>query len=81
MIESEETFEGILEYNSDLFDRSTIERLQEHLLILLQGIVATPDRRVTDLPLLTPKEEHYLLHEANPPFSDECTSAMFASSL
>jgi len=66
--ESEQAFEGVLEYNSELFEHSTIERLQRHFLSILQDIVAAPDRRVADLSLLTPEEERYLLYELNPSF-------------
>jgi amino acid adenylation domain-containing protein len=56
---------GEVEYNTDLFDASTITRLVEHFQILLEGIVAELDRRLSDLPLLTPAEEHQLLLEWN----------------
>ncbi|MFZ5918978.1 MAG: amino acid adenylation domain-containing protein [Chloroflexota bacterium] len=52
---------GYFEYNTDLFDRSTIERLAGHLNTLLQGIVAEPDRSVTLLPLLTAAEQQQSL--------------------
>ena len=51
---------GIFEYSTDLFDRSTIERMVRHLQTLLQGIVANPDSRLFELPLL-PADEHALL--------------------
>ena len=35
----------ICEYNTDLFDRDRIERMLGHLGILLEGVVADPDRR------------------------------------
>ena len=51
-----ETGEGSLTYNTDLFDASTVERLVTHLSVLLDGIVAAPDRPMTELPMLTPGE-------------------------
>jgi surfactin family lipopeptide synthetase A len=60
--------EGLLArftYNSDLFDAATISRMAEHFTILLQGIVANPDQRLSSLPLLTPAERHRLLVEWN----------------
>lgn len=59
--------EGVLEYNRELFSRVTLEKLQGHLLTLLQACVATPDCRLADLPLLTAPEMQYLLHEVNQP--------------
>jgi amino acid adenylation domain-containing protein len=47
---------GPLEYSTDLFDTATIALMVEHFLILLQGIVDCPDRRLSELPLLTEME-------------------------
>jgi amino acid adenylation domain-containing protein len=46
----------VLQYNTDLFDDVTIERMAGHFVTLLGGIVADPDRRVCELPLLTETE-------------------------
>jgi amino acid adenylation domain-containing protein len=45
-----------LSYCTELFDRSTIRRLLAHLATLLSGIVAAPDRRLSELPLLSAAE-------------------------
>ena len=50
-----------VEYNTDLFDTATIERLTGHLEVLLTGIVANPASRVGELPLLTGAETARLL--------------------
>ncbi len=57
--------QGAFEYNTDLFDASTITRMVEHLCTLLSGIAATPERRISELPLLTEAERHQLLVEWN----------------
>ncbi len=44
------------EFDSDLFDRTTIERMAGHFETLLDGILADPDKRVSKLPLLTEPE-------------------------
>ncbi len=67
--EGENTFDCILEYDSDLFEHSTMVRLQEHFLTLLQGSMLAPERSIADLPMLTPQEEHYLLHEVHAPIT------------
>jgi amino acid adenylation domain-containing protein len=54
-----------LEYNADLFEAPTIERMLGHFQTLLEGIVANPDARLADLPFLTPQERHQLLVEWN----------------
>jgi amino acid adenylation domain-containing protein/non-ribosomal peptide synthase protein (TIGR01720 family) len=43
---------GSFEFSTDLFERRTIERLSQHLVELLQSIVARPEGRIADLPLL-----------------------------
>ncbi len=55
----------VIEYSTDLFDEATILRLLAQFETLLKGIVAHPERRVSDLPLLTEAETHQLLHEWN----------------
>jgi amino acid adenylation domain-containing protein len=49
-----------LQYNRDLFEAATIERMLEHLTILLEGIVAQPERRLSALALLTASEQQLL---------------------
>lgn len=49
-------FSGLLQYNTDLFDATTIERMAGHFATLLGGVVADPGRRVSQLPLLTEEE-------------------------
>jgi amino acid adenylation domain-containing protein len=52
-----------LEYNTDLFDQPTMQRMEGHLLRLLSGAVADPERRLSLLPLLSAAEEHQLCQE------------------
>ena len=56
---------GSLEYNTDLFDGPTIERMLGHFETLLAGIVADPKRRLSELPLLGESEQKQLLVEWN----------------
>ena len=63
--DSEEELLGALEYNTDLFDDSTIARLLEHFQTLLAGIVANPKQRLAELPLLTPPERQMMIVEWN----------------
>ncbi|MFN6530351.1 condensation domain-containing protein, partial [Nostoc sp. ChiSLP03a] len=56
---------GWWEYNTDLFDASTIERITSHFVTLLEGIVANPEQRISQLPLLTAVEQQQLLIEWN----------------
>ncbi|MBD2385751.1 non-ribosomal peptide synthetase [Cylindrospermum sp. FACHB-282] len=56
LTETEQGLMGVWEYNSDLFDAATIARMQAHFQTLLTGIVANPEQRLSELPLLTPPE-------------------------
>jgi amino acid adenylation domain-containing protein len=59
--ETEQELKGEWRYNSDLFDATTIERMVGHFQTMLAGIVANPQQRVSELPLLTEAELHQLL--------------------
>ncbi|MDI1279363.1 non-ribosomal peptide synthetase [Methylobacter sp.] len=65
MTERTAGLECTFEYNVDLFDHSTISRLAEHYLVLLQGIVNRPQARLSELPLLTQKEQQHILIDWN----------------
>ncbi len=45
-----------IEYRTDLFDAITVERLLEHLHLLLEGALADPDRALSALPMITARE-------------------------
>ena len=50
----------VFEYDCDLFDRETIDRMATHYTQLLSAILVRPDCRVRDLPMLTGPEEKTL---------------------
>jgi amino acid adenylation domain-containing protein len=73
---------GAAQYNVDLFDAATIERLSRHLTALLTAAVREPDRPVHELPLLSPEEREQLLGDwsgaaAIPPVADAPVHALF----
>jgi amino acid adenylation domain-containing protein len=53
------------QYNTDLFETTTVQRLLGHYRTLLASVVADPARRLTDLPLLNAVERAQLLVEWN----------------
>jgi amino acid adenylation domain-containing protein len=53
------------EYNTDLFDTASIERMSSHFQVLLKGIIEKPDRSVSLLPLIPEIEQQKLLQEWN----------------
>ncbi|WP_037583730.1 non-ribosomal peptide synthetase [Stigmatella aurantiaca] len=59
--EDTEGFSGILEYNTDLFTAATISQMAEHFCVLLEDVLAHPERRLDQLSPLFSPEEHPLL--------------------
>jgi amino acid adenylation domain-containing protein len=75
--DTEQGLTGSLEYNTDLFDEATITRMLGHFQTLLEGIVANPDCRLSDLPLLTEAERYQLLVEWNQTQTDYPADSCF----
>ncbi|HEV2736351.1 MAG TPA: amino acid adenylation domain-containing protein, partial [Longimicrobiaceae bacterium] len=74
---------GRIDYRTDLFDGSTIERMAEHFCVLLEAAVADPDRRLRALPLVPAAELELVVARwsgagaAAPP--ERCVHEMFAA--
>jgi amino acid adenylation domain-containing protein len=64
-VDASEGINGFVIYSTDLFDEATIIRMLTHFQTLLEGIVANPDQRIGNLPLLSESELHQLLVEWN----------------
>ncbi|MBC9909502.1 non-ribosomal peptide synthase/polyketide synthase [Chitinophaga varians] len=58
-------FAGRMEYCTDLFDASTIERMIGHLQLLIKNVLLTPDQPVHLLPLLSAEEREQALTTFN----------------
>ena len=69
------------EYATDLFEATTIQKMVKHFQVLLEGIVANPDQRISELPLLTEEERHQQLVEWNDTEADyprdQCVHQLF----
>jgi amino acid adenylation domain-containing protein len=82
----EETSDGLaleLEYSTDLFDDATAGRVLDHYRVMLEGIVADPGRRLSELPLLTGTERRLVLEswtDTSAEFpKDQCVHELFAA--
>ena len=64
-----------IEYNTDLFAPATIARMTGHLRMLLEGAVANPGARLSELPLLSAAERRQVLVEWNDTRTDFPTEA------
>lgn len=73
--------QGRINYNTDLFDQATIARMIGHLQTLLANIVASPERHLSELQILTSTEQQQLLTEWNDTATeypkDICTHVLF----
>lgn len=62
--------QGLLEYNTDLFDAITVECLANHFHNLLADILSDPDQPLSELSLLSDSEQRQLLEEWNATATD-----------
>ena len=65
LVERSEGLRGVMEYDTAIFDAPTIEKMAGNLRNLLEGVVANPEQRIFELPLLTAAERHQMLVEWN----------------
>ncbi|MDZ8065183.1 MAG: amino acid adenylation domain-containing protein [Nostoc sp. DedQUE08] len=70
------------DYNADLFDAATIDRILGHYQTLLMAIIASPQTSLSQLSLLTATERHKILVEWNNTQTDypqdKCIHQIFA---
>ncbi len=59
--------DAVWEYNTDLFEQETIDRLARHYVALLRAIAAAPDRPIDELSLLDEEEQNELLADSQGP--------------
>lgn len=67
--EQEGKLRGVIAYNTDLFDRETIERMVHHYQVLLSAVSSAPDTPIRQLPILTEQERNQILFEWNDTYS------------
>ncbi|WP_413206152.1 amino acid adenylation domain-containing protein [Rhodospirillum sp. A1_3_36] len=60
-----ERFEGVVEYDTDLFDDVTVAALTDQYRRLLDGMAARPDATLSDLPLLDEAQRRAVLVDWN----------------
>ena len=70
MSEYQNNIGGTLQYNADLFDAATVERMSGNLQTLLRAISSNPDEQLSRLPLLTESDRQQVLVEWNATVED-----------
>ncbi|MGD1939775.1 MAG: amino acid adenylation domain-containing protein, partial [Leptolyngbyaceae cyanobacterium] len=80
MYETPDGLTGVFEYNTDLFKRTTVQRLVDHFQKMLGAIAANPDSAIGTLPLLTPTEQQQLIswNQTEQPIPDRCVHELIA---
>ena len=69
-------------YNTDLFDRTTMERMAGHFLVLLESLLLHPDQPVARAGILTPAERQQLVawnQTARAYPREQCVHELFAA--
>ncbi len=81
MLDDGKNISGALEFNTDLFNSDTIERMLAHFEILLNSLIEHPDQPIGMLEMLSSAERHQLLVEWNQttaPYPDSlCVHQLF----
>jgi amino acid adenylation domain-containing protein len=71
LIENDRGLIGTFEYDSSLFEASTIQRIINHFKSLLQAVITEPETRLTQIEFLSEAERRQLLFDWN------CTQAEY----
>ncbi|HEX6045284.1 MAG TPA: amino acid adenylation domain-containing protein, partial [Pyrinomonadaceae bacterium] len=74
--------ETSFEYNTDLFDASTVERLSEHFQVLLESVVTDPSVSLSEVRLLSDETRRQIVYDWNDTHVDSasliCVHEQFA---
>lgn len=65
LVERSEGLLVVMEYCTDLFEQQTITRMIQHLRVILTAVVENPVLKISQIPILTPQEQHQILVEWN----------------
>lgn len=74
--ESDNGYEGWIEYNSDIFNPETIERFAQHFSRLLPQTLNAPHRPLNDYAMLSESETQFVLNTVNATEQDFDTSQL-----
>src|SRR5215208_2026766 len=75
LAETAQGISGVFGYSTDLFTAETVQRMARNFETLIHGIVAAPDSRLSDLPLLGEAERRQLLvdwNQTQASYSSDC---------
>jgi len=79
--ETKNSLNCVIEYNTNLFKRSRMERMAGHFLELVKSLMKEPDQKIRKIQLLTEKEKELILGEWNATTvefpKDKCVHQLF----
>ncbi|MEI5908948.1 amino acid adenylation domain-containing protein [Bacillus spongiae] len=85
MTDTEEGITGAFEYSTDLFSQSTIEKMANHLEVLIHSILKDKEQNVSDVMILDEEEKQQMVYDwnaTNIPFPDKkCIHQLFEDSV
>ncbi|MHC9537883.1 MAG: amino acid adenylation domain-containing protein [Vulcanimicrobiota bacterium] len=64
-VEEEAGLAGEIEYNTDLFEEHTVAQMASSLIELLHGVIVSPDKKISDFPLMPGHDEAHVLYDWN----------------
>jgi amino acid adenylation domain-containing protein len=79
VLENESSLELSADFSTELFEASTVQRMLEHYLRLLEHALRAPDTRLEALPLLSGPEREHVVRSFNDTWSPFETGATYAS--
>lgn len=65
LTETDDGLKGGFDYSAALFKPSTVKRISEHLMNILEHVSDTPEAKISDVPMLTRLEQKQILYEFN----------------
>jgi amino acid adenylation domain-containing protein len=64
-VEIDGRLQGSIEYRTDLYHAETIDRIASHLEMVLRAAVEDPDRKISQISMLTPSEREKVVKDFN----------------
>ncbi len=68
--EEDKTVKGTFEFNTDLFKLSTVQKMQEHFINLLEEMIDKPTKEVHQLSILSEKEKDMIVFDWNDTYKE-----------
>ena len=78
-VEGPQGLRGAIRYSTELFDASSMERFARHYCVLIEALLAHPERPVPGLPLLLAEERHQIVFGWNDTAAERLADGSFVT--